>query len=29
MKWLLVPDGRPYFIMDLVRGIKITAYCDQ
>src|SRR5262249_16583387 len=22
-------NGRPYFIMELVRGIKITAYCDQ
>lgn len=21
--------GRPYFVMDLVRGIKITEYCDQ
>src|SRR6267378_299716 len=21
--------GRPYFVMDLVRGIKITAYCDE
>src|SRR5262249_14680185 len=21
--------GRPYFIMELVRGIKITDYCDQ
>jgi eukaryotic-like serine/threonine-protein kinase len=21
--------GRPYFIMELVRGIKITEYCDQ
>ena len=21
--------GRPYFVMDLVRGIKITDYCDQ
>jgi len=21
--------GRPYFVMELVRGIKITAYCDQ
>jgi serine/threonine protein kinase len=23
------PMGRPYFVMELVRGIKITAYCDQ
>jgi WD40 repeat protein/serine/threonine protein kinase len=22
-------SGRPYFIMELVRGIKITDYCDQ
>jgi WD40 repeat protein/serine/threonine protein kinase len=22
-------DGRPYFVMDLVRGIPITDYCDQ
>jgi WD40 repeat protein len=22
-------NGRPYFVMELVRGIKITAYCDQ
>jgi serine/threonine protein kinase len=21
--------GRPYFVMELVRGIKITAYCDK
>ena len=21
--------GRPYFVMGLVRGIKITDYCDQ
>src|SRR6187431_3150383 len=21
--------GRPYFVMELVRGIKITKYCDQ
>jgi eukaryotic-like serine/threonine-protein kinase len=21
--------GRPFFVMELVRGIKITAYCDQ
>jgi len=21
--------GRPYFVMELVRGIKITAFCDQ
>jgi serine/threonine protein kinase len=21
--------GRPYFVMELVRGVKITAYCDQ
>ena len=22
-------DGRPYFVMDLVRGIRITDYCDR
>jgi serine/threonine protein kinase/Tfp pilus assembly protein PilF len=22
-------EGRPYFVMELVRGIKITDYCDQ
>ena len=22
-------DGRPYFVMELVRGISITDYCDQ
>src|SRR5438477_529591 len=21
--------GRPYFVMELVRGVKITTYCDQ
>jgi serine/threonine protein kinase len=21
--------GRPYFVMELVRGIKITRYCDE
>ncbi|MBI3848903.1 MAG: tetratricopeptide repeat protein [Verrucomicrobia bacterium] len=21
--------GRPYFVMELVRGVKITSYCDQ
>src|SRR5207248_6807507 len=24
-----VSAGRPYFVMELVRGIKITDYCDQ
>jgi serine/threonine protein kinase len=24
-----MPAGRPYFVMELVRGIKITDYCDQ
>jgi len=24
-----LPLGRPYFVMELVRGIKITDYCDQ
>jgi serine/threonine protein kinase/tetratricopeptide (TPR) repeat protein len=23
------PSGRPYFVMDLVRGLPITEYCDQ
>ena len=23
------PDGRPYLVMDLVRGQPITAYCDE
>jgi serine/threonine protein kinase len=23
------PTGRPYFVMELVRGIRITPYCDQ
>ena len=23
------PLGRPFFVMELVRGIKITEYCDQ
>jgi serine/threonine protein kinase len=23
------PQGRPYFVMELVRGIPITEYCDQ
>jgi serine/threonine protein kinase/WD40 repeat protein len=23
------PAGRPYFVMDLVRGMPITRYCDQ
>src|SRR6266568_3064105 len=22
-------NGRPYFVMELVRGIKITDYCDE
>lgn len=22
-------SGRPYFVMELIRGVKITAYCDQ
>ncbi len=22
-------SGRPYFVMELVRGVKITTYCDQ
>src|SRR5678816_4235423 len=24
-----ISAGRPYFVMELVRGIKITDYCDQ
>ncbi len=23
------PSGRPYFVMELVRGLPITAYCDR
>ncbi len=23
------PTGRPYFVMELVRGVKITSYCDE
>src|SRR5919198_4994200 len=23
------PDGRPFFVMELVRGVPITDYCDQ
>src|SRR5262245_35230852 len=23
------PTGRPYFVMELVRGVRITSYCDQ
>ncbi|MDX1962115.1 MAG: protein kinase [Pirellulales bacterium] len=23
------PDGRPYFVLELVRGIPITQYCDE
>src|SRR5262249_42490043 len=23
------PGGRPYFVMELVKGIPITTYCDQ
>ncbi len=22
------PDGRPYFVMEFVQGVPITAYCD-
>ncbi|MFO0892971.1 MAG: serine/threonine-protein kinase [Isosphaeraceae bacterium] len=25
----LTPSGRPYFVMELVRGLPITEYCDQ
>src|SRR6266567_4767698 len=24
-----IPVGRPYFVMELVRGIKITEFCDE
>src|SRR6185295_3309523 len=24
-----LPLGRPFFVMELVRGIRITDYCDQ
>src|SRR5947209_7690918 len=23
------PDGRPYFVMELVKGVAITKYCDE
>src|SRR5262245_54239368 len=23
------PDGRPYFVMELVKGVPITRYCDE
>jgi eukaryotic-like serine/threonine-protein kinase len=23
------PDGRPYFVMELVKGVPITAFCDD
>src|ERR687890_2228358 len=23
------PDGRPYFVMELVKGVSITRYCDE
>jgi serine/threonine protein kinase len=23
------PDGRPFFVMDLVKGVPITRYCDE
>src|SRR3989440_8417778 len=23
------PEGRPYFVMELVRGVPITRYCDE
>ncbi len=25
----LAPSGRPYFVMELVRGVPITEYCDR
>jgi serine/threonine protein kinase len=27
--WKTGVTGRPYFVMELVRGVKITEYCDQ
>src|SRR4030095_12111179 len=23
------PEGRPYFVMELVKGVPITRYCDE
>src|SRR5262245_18180441 len=23
------PDGRPFFVMELVKGVRITKYCDE
>src|SRR5947207_11765444 len=23
------PDGRPFFVMELVKGVRITRYCDE
>jgi serine/threonine protein kinase len=23
------PDGRPFFVMELVKGVAITSYCDE
>src|SRR5262249_6492845 len=25
----MTPSGRPYFVMELVRGLPITEYCDE
>jgi serine/threonine protein kinase len=25
----MTPDGRPYFVMELVKGVPITDFCDQ
>jgi WD40 repeat protein/serine/threonine protein kinase len=25
----VTPDGRPYFVMELVKGVPITKYCDE
>ncbi len=25
----VAPDGRPYFVMELVRGVAITTFCDE
>src|SRR5262249_25136820 len=24
-----IPEGRPYFVMELVKGVPITAFCDE
>jgi len=27
--WLLTPIGRPYFVMELIKGLPITEHCEQ